>query len=56
MKKLSLPKIKTTNKNSSIPKKKHLFTSPFLSLLKKYKLKKNDFNSQDSKNNNGKYI
>ena len=56
MKKLSLPKIKTTNKNSSIPKKKHLFTSPFLSLLKKYKLKKNDFNSQDSKNNNGKYM
>ena len=56
MKKLSLPKINITNKNSSLPKKKHLFTNPFSSLLKKYKLKKHNYNSQDSKDNSGKYL
>ena len=56
MKKLSLPKINIKNKNSSLPKKKHLFTNPFSSLLKKYKLKRHNFNSQDSKDNSGKYL
>ena len=56
MKKLSLPKITKENKNYSQPKKKHVFTNPFSSLLKKYKLKKLVLDSDESKKNEGKYL
>ena len=55
MKKLSLPKIKRGNKNYSLPKKNHVFTNPFSSLLKKYKLKKTNLESSESNKDNGKY-
>ena len=56
MKKLSLPKINQGNKSISLPKKNHVFTNPFFSLLKKYKLKKLDLQSIESNKNNGNYM
>ena len=56
MEKLSLPKIVETNKSQSTTKKKHTFTNQFASLLKKYKLKKINLETIESKNNDGKYM
>ena len=56
MEKLSLPKIVETNKSQSTTKKKHTFTNQFASLHKKYKLKKINLETIESKNNDGKYM
>ena len=55
MKKLSLPKINRVNKNYSLPKKNHVFTNPFASLLKKYRLNKINLETNESNKNNVNY-
>ena len=56
MKKLILPKLKITNTNNSLPKKNHLYSNPFASMLKKYKLKRPSLVKPESKENETKYM
>ena len=56
MKKLILPKLKITNTNNSLPKKSHLYSNPFASMLKKYKLKRPSLVKPESKENETKYM